>query len=51
MGLTDRMVNHGYTHTAAIDKIYSVYGNKLSTTKILNNIRTDSKTGGHPLLN
>ena len=49
--LVDKMILRGYTHTAAIDKIYSVYGSKLSTTKILQKIRSDSKTGGHNLLN
>lgn len=48
--LMNRMILRGYTHAAAIDKIYSVYGTNLSATKILRMIRSDSKTGGHAQL-
>jgi len=48
--LVDKMINKGYTHASAIDRIYSLYGTKTSTTKVLQNIRRDSKIG-HPLLN
>ena len=44
------MIRRGYTHTAAIDKIYSVYGKNLSTTRILREIWKDTKNGGHALL-
>lgn len=48
--LMKRMILRGYSHTSAIDKIYSVYGVHLSATKILREIRKDSKIGGHPQL-
>lgn len=42
------MVRLGYTAERAIDKIYSVYGHKLSVTNILNRMIKDKKDGGHP---
>ena len=48
--LMKQMILQGYSHTSAIDKIYSVYGNNLSATQILHEIRKDSKNGGHPQL-
>lgn len=45
--LMNRMISRGYTHTSAIDKIYSVYGTHLSATNILREIRKDTKNGGH----
>ena len=48
--LVDKMINKGYTHASAIDRIYLLYGTKTCTTKVLQNIRRDSKVG-HPLLN
>ena len=48
--LVSKMILRGHSHTAAIDKIYEVYGSNLSATKILRLIRTDSKLGGHPQL-
>ena len=48
--LVSKMILRGYTHTLAIDKIYDVYGTNLSATKILREIRKDSKIGGHPQL-
>ena len=48
--LMKRMILRGYSHTSAIDKIYSVYGRNLSASKILYEIRKDSKNGGHPQL-
>ena len=48
--LMSRMIQRGYTHTAAIDKIYNVYGTNLSATQILREIRKDTKNGGHPQL-
>ena len=48
--LVNQMIAKGYTHTAAIDKIYSVYGTQLSATQILRQIRSDAKIGGHAML-
>ena len=48
--LISKMIQRGHTHTSAIDKVYEVYGTNLSATKILREIRRDSKIGGHPLL-
>ena len=45
-----RMIQKGYTHTSAIDKIYEVYGTHLSATNILREIRKDAKNGGHAQL-
>jgi hypothetical protein len=42
------MVRLGYTAERAIDKIYSVYGHKLSVTNILNRMIKDKKDGSHP---
>ena len=44
------MLLKGYSHSSAIDKIHRVYGTNLSATKILREIRKDSRLGGHPLL-
>ena len=44
------MLLKGYSHTSAIDKIYRVYGSNLSATKVLREIRKDSRMGGHPQL-
>jgi hypothetical protein len=43
------MVRAGYTSGTTIDKIYSVYSG-MNTTKILQQIRKDAKTGGNPQL-
>ena len=48
--LISKMIQRGHTHTSAIDKVYEIYGTNLSATKILREIRRDSKIGGHPLL-
>jgi hypothetical protein len=47
--LVSNMVRAGYTSGTAIDKIYSVYSG-MNTTKILQQIRKDAKTGGNPQL-
>ena len=48
--LMKRMLLRGYSHSSAIDKIYNVYGNNHSATKILRMIRNDAKSGGHAQL-
>ena len=48
--LMRNMLLRGYSHSSAIDKIYRVYGNNHSATKILRMIRNDAKTGGHAQL-
>jgi hypothetical protein len=47
--LVPNMVRAGYISGTAIDKIYSVYSG-MTTTKILQQIRKDAKTGGNPQL-
>ena len=46
--LIARMIRNGFTAQVAIDKVYDVYGNHGSVTKILREIRKDK--GGHPEL-
>ena len=46
--LISRMIQNGFTAQVAIDKVYDVYGNHGSVTKILCKIRKDK--GGHPEL-
>ena len=46
--LITKMVQHGFTSQVAIDKVYEVYGNHGSVTKILRKLRKDK--GGHPEL-
>ena len=41
------MIARGYSSATAIDKIYSVYRGGLSVTKILCQINSDRKNGGH----
>ena len=41
------LVRAGYTSDAAIDKIYSVYGQNLCVTDIIKKMKHDHKTGGH----
>ena len=48
--LMQKMIRNGYTFNSAIDKIYDVYDRSRSVTKILRQIRIDSKSGGHPQL-
>ncbi len=44
------MVRAGFTAERACDRIYSVYGSRLSVTKIINAMIRDKKNGGHPEL-
>ena len=44
--LIAKMIRNGFTAQVAIDKVYDVYGNHGSVTKILCEIRKDK--GGHP---
>ena len=44
------LVRAGHNAQAACDMIYNVYGEGLSVTKILDRLRADAKTGGHPQL-
>ena len=46
--LISKMIQHGYSHTSAIDKVYTIYDG--SVTNILRDIRKDKKRGGHPQL-
>ena len=50
--LVEKMIRYGYTHASAMDKIESIYSVRTSKsiTHILHEIRSDSQTGGHPLL-
>ena len=48
--LMTMMIRRGYSHNTAIDKIYSVYTTRISVTKILREIRSDKRRGGHPEL-
>ena len=48
--LMQKMIRNGYTFNSAIDKIYDVYDRSRSVTEILQQIRIDSKSGGHPQL-
>ena len=48
--LTKHMINHGLSAQVAVDKIYNVYGNLGSVTKILRKIKRDKQNGGHPEL-
>lgn len=40
------MIQHGYNHNSAIDKVYNTYNN-LTVIQILWYIRRDRRTGGH----
>lgn len=44
------MVRAGHNAHASCDMIYNVYGDNLTVTKILDKMRADAKTGGHPQL-
>ena len=48
--VVEKMMSRGFTSGAAIDKIYQVYGPRLSVTVIIKLLRQDRKTGGHPQL-
>jgi hypothetical protein len=39
------LVRQGYTSDTAIDLIYSVYGQQMSVTNIINRIKKDRKDG------
>ena len=44
-------IRRGYSaQTAAIDRIYEVYGQELSVTQIINRMLIDRRTGGNPQL-
>ena len=45
-----QMVRRGWNAQAACSKIYSVYGENSSVTNIINLMRRDKSTGGHPSL-
>ena len=45
-----RLVNAGYSASAAIHKIRAVYGDSLSVSKIISAIVRDKVAGGHPNL-
>lgn len=45
-----RMVRSGHTSDSAIDKIYEVYGRSTNVSTIINKMRADNQTGGHPAL-
>ena len=47
--LISEMVRSGSTSDAAIDKIYSSYGNNLSVTEIINRIKRDVKAKTLPV--
>ena len=49
-GLVQKMICNDYTFNSATDKIYNVYDRIRSVTEILQQIRNNSKTGGHPQL-
>ena len=44
------LLRAGFTELAAIDKIRQAYGTNCSVTYVVNKIRVDKKTGGHPNL-
>ena len=44
------MVRAGHTAQVAIDLIYEVYGAATGVTNIINTMKRDRKTGGHPAL-
>lgn len=44
------MIRGGWTADTAIDAIYQVYGRGTSVTLIINRMRRDRATGGHPNL-
>lgn len=44
------MVRRGHTSDTAIDEMYRVYPYSLGLTKILRQMRSDRKNGGHPAL-
>ena len=44
------MVRSGFTVNEACNSIYSAYGHRSSLTSIINQMRKDKKTGGHPNL-
>jgi hypothetical protein len=48
--LVTKMIRLGYCSASAIDKIYCIYSNRLSTTKFLRKIRQDARQGGHAQL-
>ena len=48
--LIQGLILQGHSHTAAINKIYNTYGRGLSVSKIIECIRRDKRTGGHPNL-
>ena len=43
--MVQKLVNSGLSNDAAIDRIYAVYGAQVSTTKIINFIIADKKSG------
>jgi hypothetical protein len=44
------LVRAGHTAQVAIDRIYQVYGQASTVTSIINQMRQDRRTGGHPQL-
>ena len=46
--LVGNMITSNHTSEAAIDKIYSTYGNQLSVSNILIKLRKDERIEGHP---
>jgi hypothetical protein len=44
------LVRAGHTAQVAIDRIYQVYGQASIVTSIINQMRQDRRTGGHPQL-
>jgi hypothetical protein len=48
--MVSTMVRSGHTSDAAIDKIYAVYGKRLSVSSVLLRMRADRKTGGNAAL-
>ena len=44
------LMRRGLTSSAAIDRIYQVYGVRSSVTTILQKLRLDKKQGGHEQL-
>jgi hypothetical protein len=48
--LIARLVDAGFSSTAAISKVYQAYGTSLSMSQLLEAIRKDKAQGGHPSL-
>ena len=48
--MVEEMVRGGYDSNEACNRIYQVYGPNQSVTQIIDRMKIDKRTGGHPAL-